>query len=59
MDLHMFDGSSVWRKAQKIITVLYPIMSCIVGADHTFHNVFEGWASIEKITKMCREDKVC
>ena len=42
VDLHMFDGSSVCRKAQKIIKFVYPIMSCIVGADNTFHNVFEG-----------------
>ena len=59
MNIHMFYGSSVCRKAQKIIKFVYPILSSIVGADHNCHDVFEGWASIEEIIKMCREDKVC
>ena len=41
VDLHMFDGSSVCSKAQKIIKVVYPMLACIVGAYHTYHNVFE------------------
>ena len=59
VDLHMFDGASVCRKAQKILKVVYPILSCIVGAEHTFHIAFKGWPSIEEITKLCREDKLC
>ena len=31
VDLHMSDGASVWRKAKKL-KVVYPILSCIVGA---------------------------
>ena len=58
VNLHMFDGASVCRKSQEILKVVYPILSCTVGSDHTFHNVFKGWAYIEEITKLCREDKV-
>ena len=47
MDLHMFDGSSVCIKAQKILKVVYTMMSLIVGAEHTFHNVFKWWANTE------------
>ena len=35
VDLHMFDGASVCRKAKKMFKVVYPIMSCIVEAEHT------------------------
>ena len=35
------------------------MLSGIVGADHTYHNVFKGWAYVEEITKLCREYKVC
>ena len=59
VDLHVFDGASVCRKAQNILNVVYPMLSFIVGAEHTFHNFFKGWAYIEEITKLCREDKVC
>ena len=59
VDLHMFDGTSVCRKAQEILKVVYPMLSCIFGSDYTCHNVFKGWASIEEITKLRREDKVC
>ena len=59
VDLHMFDGASMFRKYQKILKVVYPMMSYIFGADNTYHNVFKEWASIEKITKLCIEDKVC
>ena len=52
--LHMFYGSSVCRKAKNILKVVYPIMSCISVADHTYHNVFKGWVSIEEITRLCR-----
>ena len=58
VDLHMFDGANVCRKAQKILKVIYSMLSCIVGVEHTCHNVFKGWAYIEEITKLCREDKV-
>ena len=47
VDLHIFDGASVCRKAQKILKVVYPILSCIVGAEHTCHNVFTGRSSME------------
>ena len=59
VDLHMFDGASVCRKAQNILKVVYPMLSYIVGAEHTYHNVFKGWAYIDEITKLFREDKVC
>ena len=55
----MFDGASVCRKAQNILKVVYPILSYIVGEEHTCQNVFKRWAYIEEITKMCIEDKVC
>ena len=58
MDLHLFDGTSVCIKAQKMLKVVYPMLSCIVGSDHTCHNVFKGWEYIEEIMKLCREDKV-
>ena len=45
--LHMLDGSSVCRKDQNIFKVVYTMQSCIFGVDHTFHNVFKGWAYIE------------
>ena len=35
VDLHMFVGASVCRKSQKILKVFYPILSFIVGAEHT------------------------
>ena len=47
VDLHMFDGASLCRKSQKILKVAYPMLSCIVGSDHTCHNLFKGWAYIE------------
>ena len=59
VDLHMFDGASVCRKAKKTLKVVYPMLSCIVVAEHTCHNAFKGWFSIEEITKLYREDKVC
>ena len=45
--------------AEKELKIVYLMLSCIFGVDHTCHNVFKGCASIEKITKLCREDKVC
>ena len=59
VNLHMFDGSSVCRKSQKILKVVYPMLSFIVGAEYTCHNLFKEWASIEEINKLYREDKVC
>ena len=59
VDLRMFDRSSVFRKAQKILKVVYHMMSFIVGADHTFRNVFKGWSYIVEIIQLCKEDKVC
>ena len=59
VDLHMFDGVSVCRKAKKILKVVYPMLSYIVGEEHTFHNVFKGWAYIDEITKLFIEYKVC
>ena len=59
VDLHMFNGSSVCRKAKRILKVVYPMLSCIVVSEHTCHNVFKGWAYVEEITKLCREDMVC
>ena len=59
VDLHIFDGASVCRKAQIILKIFYTILSCIVGADHTCHNVFKGCSSIEEINKLCRVDNVC
>ena len=47
------------QKGSKILNVVYPMLSCIVGAYYTFHNVFNGWAYIEEITKLFRRDKVC
>ena len=35
VELNMFDGASVCRKAQKTLKVVYPMLSCIVGAEHT------------------------
>ena len=43
----------------KTFKVVYPMLSFIVGAEHTFHNVFKGWESIEEKSKLCRKDKVC
>ena len=47
------------QKGSKILKVIYTMLSYIVGAEHIFHNVFKGWAYIEEVTKLCREDKVC
>ena len=47
------------QKFKKISRVVYPMLSCIVWEEHTFHNVFKWWKYIQKITKLCREDKVC
>ena len=52
--LHMFNGASVLIKTQKILKIVYPMMSCNFVAEHTCHNVFKGWASIEEINKLCR-----
>ena len=49
VDLHTFNGSSVCRKAKTILKVVYRMLSCIVGAENTCHNVFKGWAYIEEI----------
>ena len=54
VDLHMFDGSSVCRKAKNILKFVYPMLSYIVGAEHTCHNVFKGCSYIEEIRKLCR-----
>ena len=59
LDLHMFDGSSVCRKAQNVLRFVYPMLSCIVGAYHTCHHMFKGCEYIEEITKMCIKYKVC
>ena len=59
VDLHMFDGYSVCRKEKETLKVVYPMLSCIFGAEHTCHNIFKGWAYIGEITKLCREDNVC
>ena len=48
VDLHMFDGSSVCRKSRKIFKFVYPMLSCIVGADHTCHNMFKGCKFLRK-----------
>ena len=32
LEMHMFDGASLCRKAQKILKVVYPMLSCIVVA---------------------------
>ena len=50
--LHIFDGSSVCRNDKKILKVVYPMLSCTVGSEHTCHNVSKGWAYIEEITKL-------
>ena len=47
VDLHMFHGASVCRKAKIILKVFYPMLSYIVGAENTCHNVFKGWSYIE------------
>ena len=52
VDLHIFDGSSVCRNDKKILKVVYPMLSCTVGSEHTCHNVSKGWAYIEEITKL-------
>ena len=57
-DLHMFDGASVCRNAQNIIKVVNPMLSCIVGADHTCNDVFKRCAYIKGKKKLCIEDKV-
>ena len=59
VDLHMFNGASVCKKSKYIWRVLYPIISCIFGSEHTLNNVFKGWSSIEEIIKLCREEKMC
>ena len=59
VDVHIFDGASVCRKAQKILKVVYPMLSFIFRGEHTCHNVFQEWESIEEINKLCTEDKVC
>ena len=59
VDLHISDGDSVYIEAKTILKVVYPMMSFIVVAEHTYRNVFKRWAYIEEITKLCREDKVC
>ena len=48
--LHMFDGSSVCRKAQEILKAVYPMLSFIVGVEV----LFKMWEYIEEITKSCR-----
>ena len=59
VDLHMFDAACVCRKSQKTLKVVYPILSFIVGSEHTCHNVFKGWESIEEMNKLCIEDTAC
>ena len=46
VDLHMFDGASVCRKAKTILKVVYTMLSCIVRAEYTCHNSFKGWSYI-------------
>ena len=58
VDLHIFYGSSVFRKLKKF-KVVYPMLSCIIGAYYTHHNVFKGYKSIKEIRKQSREEKVC
>ena len=35
VELHMFDGSSVCKKAKKIFNVVYLLLAYFVGAEHT------------------------
>ena len=42
VDLHMFYGASVCRKAKQILKSVYPMLSCIFGAEHTFHDFLKG-----------------
>ena len=35
VDLHMFGGAWVCRKDQKLLKVVYPMLSCIFGVEHT------------------------
>ena len=59
VDVHFVDGASVCRKAKKLFKFVYSMLSCIVGSEHTYHNMFKGWEYIEEKTKLCREEKVC
>ena len=59
LDLHMFNIASVCRRVQKILKVIYPMLSCIVAADNTCDNVIKVWASIDEINKLCIEYKAC
>ena len=59
VELNMFNGSSVYRKAKQILKFIYPIMSFIVGAEHTCHKVLKWWAYSDETTKICREANVC
>ena len=43
----------------KMLKFVYPMLYCIVGAEHTCHNVFKGWEYIKEITELFKEDKVC
>ena len=38
VDLHMFDGASVCRKAKQL-EVVYPVLSIVVVAENTCHNI--------------------
>ena len=35
VDLNMLDGAIVCRKSQKILKVVYLMLSCIFGSNHT------------------------
>ena len=57
-DLQIFDGASVCKKAQRIMSVQWPRLTCITGAEHTLHNIFKGIGKLSEISVIIKQDKV-
>ena len=57
IDFNILNGASVCRKGQEILSVMYPMLTCAVGAELTCHNIFKRLLKLGPIKSLIREDK--
>ena len=56
--LQIFDGDIVCNKAQKVMKVHWPSLTCFIDVDHINHNILNHIGDIHEITAISKEDKV-
>ena len=57
--IHIFDGDIVRNKAQKVIKIQWPSLTCFMDVYHTNHNILNHIGDIHEIKAISNEDKVC